>query len=158
MKLLKDFKVVVFVLVILLTLVVGRVSDQQVFKEKAVVAIDQANENRNLVTSDQLKKNVSPFVVIDLDGKSQQGTFPGQSSVPIPFEKLLDQENRITLNTAKGEIILKAEEVATASKAWVILNQLGYRKVKILSPDGRQEELKYKFQPDTTARLENDAN
>jgi len=158
MKLLRDFKVVVFVLVILLILVVSRVSDQQVFKEKVAVAINEANDNRNVVTSDQLKKNVSPFVVIDLDGKVQQDTISGQPSVSIPFEKLLDHENRNILNNAKGDIILVAKEAATASKAWVILNQLGYKRVKILSPEVHPEELKYKFQPDTTTRLENDSN
>ena len=158
MKKLKDFRIVIFVLVVILILVVSRASDQQVFKEKAAVAINDANDNRNVVTSDQLKKNVSPFVVIYLDGKVQQETFPGELSVSIPFEKLLDHENRNILNSAKGDIILMAKEADTASKAWVILNQLGYKKVKILSPDGRPEELKYKFQPDTTARLENDSN
>jgi hypothetical protein len=158
MNKLKDFRIVIFVLITILILVVSRASDQQVFKERAVVAINESIDNKHWVSIDQLKNYVSPYVVIDLDGKVHQDTFNGQPSVSIPFGKLLDHDNRILLNKASGDIILKAEEAATASKAWVILNQLGYKRVKILSPENHFEELKYKFQPDTTARLENDAN
>jgi hypothetical protein len=47
--------------------------------------------------------------------------------------------------------------VSTASKAWVILNQLGYQNVVVLSPEENPEQLKYKFQPDTMVRLEQDS-
>jgi len=64
--------------------------------------------------------------------------------------------NRKILTEVKGDLILYSNDGASASKAWVILNQLGFKNVKILRTEETTDKLKYKFQPDTTARLELD--
>ena len=75
-------------------------------------------------------------------------------SVNIPFEELLEKPNRKILDQTKGEIVLYSKDVSTTSKAWVILNQLGFQDVLILRNSENTEVFNYKFQPDTTARLE----
>jgi len=69
----------------------------------------------------------------------------------------LDKANQTILKESKDEIILYSADVSTTAKVWVILNQLGFKKLLILSPDEQPEVFKYKFQPDTTVRLENDS-
>lgn len=156
MNRIKSLKIIIFVIGILLILVIIRISDQNVFKEKARTAVDAARNNNNLITVNQLKKLTAPYLIIDIGSEPRPDSLQFQHAVKITFSQLLDKANRKVLNEASGELILYADDDATASRAWVILNQLGYKNLRILTFENNPEELKYKFQPDTTARLEQD--
>jgi hypothetical protein len=96
-------------------------------------------------------------MVVNIGNSDLPDSVQVEHSIKIPFENLLDQTNRKILEGVNGDLILYSVDVATASKAWVILNQMGFKNVFILYAGGNTEELKYKFQPDTTARLEQDS-
>ena len=96
-------------------------------------------------------------MVVNIGNSDLPDSVQVEHSMKIPFENLLDQTNRKILEEVNGDLILYSADVATASKAWVILNQMGFKSVFILNTGGNPEELKYKFQPDTTARLEQDS-
>lgn len=153
---LKKMKTVALALLLLLILVIIRITNPNVFKEPVKAAIDAARDNSNLITPERLKKMAGSSLVIDLDGLTRQDSLQFQHTLAIPLEQLLDKENRKILNEAKGAIVLFADDIATSSKAWVILNQLGYINLQILTLEENPEALKYQFQPDTTARLEQD--
>jgi hypothetical protein len=157
MNQLKNLKIVILVIVVLLILVIFRNSDQNLFKKDAKTAIEAAKNNSHLIMLNQLQKLTDPYLVIDLGSEARQDSLQFQHSIQIPFETLLDKANRKILNEANGTLILFSDDVATASKAWMILNQLGYKNLLILTSEENPEELKYKFQPDTTARLEQDS-
>jgi hypothetical protein len=157
MHLYKNLKIVILVIVVLLILVIIRNSDQNIFKREVKTAIEAVQTNSNLITPDQLQKRTNPYLVINLGSGDRQDSIQFQHSVQIPFENLLDKANRQVLNEAEGDLILFSVDVATASKAWVILNQLGYKNVMILTSEENPDELKHKFQPDTTVRLEQDS-
>ena len=157
MSLLKNLKIIIPVLMVLLILVIIRASDTNVFKEPVSKALEASQNNSNLITPDQLKLLSGSYLVIDLRNVSGHDSIQFQHRMQIPFEKILDRVNRDVLDQTKGDLILYADDLVTASKAWVILNQLGYKKLLILTSNVNPEELKYKFQPDTTARLEQDS-
>ena len=157
MSLLKNLKIILPVLMALLILVIIRISDKNIFREPVRKAIEATQSNGNLITPDQLKLLSGSYLVIDLRRIAANDSIQFQHRKQIPFEKILDRDNRDVLDQTKGDLILYSDDVATASKAWVILNQLGYKKVLILTSNANPEELKYKFQPDTTARLEQDS-
>ncbi|MCX6219473.1 MAG: hypothetical protein NTZ69_00605 [Bacteroidia bacterium] len=157
MNRIKSLKITILVIGILLILVIIRNLDRNVFKEKAKTAVDAVRNNSNVITVNQLKKLTAPYLIIDIGSESRPDSLQFQHAVKIAFSQLLDKANRKILNDAKGELILYADDVATASRAWVILNQLGYKNLRILTFENNPEELKYKFQPDTTARLEQDS-
>ncbi len=157
MKEFKKLKIVFLVIVVLLILVIIRSSDQNIFKQEVKTAIEAGQSNSNSITPDQLEKRTNPYMVIDLGSEVSPDSSQFQHSIQIPFENLLDKANRKILDETEGDLILFSDDVATASKAWIILNQLGYKNVIILAPKENPEELKHKFQPDTTARLESDS-
>jgi hypothetical protein len=157
MNQLKNLRIVILAIGVLLVLVIVRSTNPHIFKQKVKSAIEAAQNNSNIITPGQLNQLTTPYLVIDLGSPAKQNSPVFQHSVQIPFEKLLDKANRKILQDATGSLILFSEDLATASKAWVILNQMGYKNLKILTPDPNQEVLKYKFQPDTTARLEQDS-
>jgi hypothetical protein len=152
----KKLKIVLFVIVVLLILVIVRNTDRHLFKKEVKTAIEVASTNSNLITMNQLQKHTEPYVVIDLGSNVLSDSLHFQHSVQIPFEKLLDKPNRTMLKEAKGTLILFSEDIAIASKAFIILNQLGFKDLRILTSEENPEALKYKFQPDTKARLEED--
>jgi len=157
MNRIKSLKITILVVGVLLILVIIRISDQNVFKEKAKNAVEVARNNSNLITINQLKKLTTPYLIIDIGSETRPDSLQFQHAVKITFSQLLDKANRKVLDEASGELILYADDIATTSRAWVILNQLGYKNLRILTFEGNPEELKYKFQPDTTARLEQDS-
>ena len=157
MSLLKNLSGILLIIMGLLVLVVSRNSDTNIFKEPVRKAIGATQSNGNLITPDQLKLLPNPYLVIDLRSVTRNDSIQFQHRMQIPFEKILDRENRDVLDQTKGNLILYSDDVATSSKAWVILNQLGYKNLLILTSNANTEELKYKFQPDTTARLEQDS-
>ena len=157
MNRIKSLKIIILVIGVLLVLVIVRNSDRKVFKEKAKTAVEAARNNSNLITINQLKKLTTPYLIIDIGSEPRPDSLQFQHAVKITFSQLLDKANRKVLDEASGELILYADDIATISRAWVILNQLGYKNLRILTFDNNSEELKYKFQPDTTARLEQDS-
>jgi hypothetical protein len=156
MNRIKSLKIIILVIGILLVLVIIRNSDRNVFKEKAKTAVEAARNNNNLITINQLKKLAAPYLIIDIGREKRPDSLQFQHAVKIAFSQLLDKANRKVLDEASGELILYADDIAVTTRAWVILNQLGYKNLRILTFKNNPEELNYKFQPDTTARLEQD--
>lgn len=157
MNLLKNLKIIILVIAVLLIFIIVRNADRNVFRENAKTAVEDALDNRNLITLSKFRELGTPYLVIELGSEKKHDSLQFKHSIQIPFEKLSDKPNREILDQAEGKLILLSDNTATASKAWIILNQLGYRNVLILTLDENPGELKYKFQPDTTARLEQDS-
>lgn len=157
MKSVKNLTIVILVLLTLLVLVVIRSSDQNLFKQDVKTALVEAQSGRNLLSADQLKTTTNPYLVVNLDGGNLPASLSVKKVIAIPFENLLDEANRKILEEVNGDLVLYSGKPATAAKAWIILNQLGFNAVFILSSRENPEVLKYKFQPDTIVRLEQDS-
>ena len=154
---LKNLKFILLALAILLILVIVRNSDRNIFRNDVKTAIEAIQNNSNTLSPDQLHQMKSQWLVVNIGNSDLPDSLRIENSIRIPFANLLDDANRKKLNEVKGDLVLYSADVATASKAWVILNQLGFKNVKILATKEIPEKLKYKFQPDTTARLELDS-
>lgn len=154
MKQIKSLGIVFPIIVIILVLVVARTSNKNLFKKDPQYAIDVATKSINSVSVEDLKKLSPQYMVVNLNNADKYNPSQFERSINIPFESLLDKTNRKVLDEARGEIVLFSDDISIVSKAWVILNQLDITNVLILHPKGNPEIFKYKFQPDTTAKLE----
>lgn len=139
---------------IILVLIILRTSNKNLFKQDPQYAINVATKSIISITKPDLKKLSPQYIVVNLNDAINYNPDQFQQSINIPFENLLDKVNRKILDNAKGEIVLFSENVSTTSKAWVILNQLNITNVLILQSEENTDVFKYKFQPDTTAKLE----
>jgi hypothetical protein len=157
MEQLKNLKFVILFIVVILILVIVRNSDQNLFKQDVKSAIEATKNNSNVLSPDQLHQLKEPWMVVNIGNSELPDSIYVEHSIKIPFENLLDQTNRKILKEVDGKLILYSADVAIASKAWVILNQMGFKNAFILNSGGNPEEIKYKFQPDKTARLEQDS-
>lgn len=137
---------------VLVVLVIVRTTNKNLFKNDASGAV-QAGQ-KNLVSVSQLKNRAGSFLVVSIDPEPVSHPFAAENTIHIPFEKLLEKDNRKKLQNEKGGILLYSADLALSSKAWVILNQLKFNNVYILSEEENPEEFKYTFQPDPSIRLE----
>ena len=157
MKSIRSLITVILIVFVLIILVIVRSTKQNIFKQDVKTALDAAQNKSNLVSLDQLKKQSTPWLVVNLGNEDLPDNLHFEKSMHLPFENLLDQTNREILEEAKGDLILYSADDATAAKAWVILNQLGFKNIFILNTNENSGILNYKFQPDTTARIEPDS-
>lgn len=157
MNRIKSLTIVILILLVLVILAIVRNSDQNLFKQDVKTAIVAAQNDSNTISPDQLKKRTRPCLLVNLGNENIPDSLLVEKTISIPFENLLDQTNRKILNEVKGDIILYSTDVAIVTKAWVILNQLGFKNLFILSSTSNSEVLNYKFEPDTTAGIETDS-
>jgi len=151
---LKNILVVGLILLVLLVLVILRSTDRNLFKHNVNSIVEKAKNGSILLSPEELKAHTNAYLVINLDKRSVPTTLSVEKIIAIAREDLLDEDNQKILKEVNGDLILYSSEAANSAKAWVILNQLGFQNAYILSFGENPEVLKYKFQPDTTARLE----
>ena len=142
----KNITWILGVLLLLLVLVMVRTFNSNLFKRN----VSEALTTEMTVSVQDLSALKGSYSVVELDAENQR--FP--NSLVLPFNQLLEKENKEKLASLDGKILLYSSDISTSSKAWVILNQLEFDGVYILSDEENPEVLKYKFQPDTTIRLE----
>ena len=144
----KNIQWILGVLFVLLVLILVRTFNPNLFKRNVSEALTPATEMT--VSVEELSNLKDNYSIVELDDENQR--FP--NSEVIPFSQLLEKENKEKLAALDGKILLYSSNIATSSKAWVILNQLEFDGLYILSDEENPEMLKYEFQPDTTIRLE----
>jgi len=151
MNRLKNFSIVLLVLLVVMIFVIVRTTGKNRFKQDAQNAVEAVVANNFTVSVSELKNTESQYLIVDLN---ESGKTRFDNSLQIPFEKLLDESSLQKLKGTENKILLVSEDDSKAEKAWVILNQLGFKNVFVLSSKENPEVLKYEFQPDTSARLE----
>ena len=150
---LKDLKIVLFILLIVLVLVIAKTTGKNRFKQDAKNAIEVITSNNFSVSLTDFRAAENQFLVVDL---SESGSIQIQfdNSMKVTFEKLIDETLIQKLKETEKKILLVSEDNSLAIKSWVILNQLGFKNIFVLSDAENAEVLKYKFQPETSAGME----
>ncbi len=147
----KNLKIVLLVLVVVLALVLVKTIGKNGFKQDAANAVDAIVSNKFMIFPHDLKNAENQYLIVDLDESASSGF---ENSLKIPFDKLLEESNLQKIKDSEKKILLVSTDNSVAAKAWVILNQLDIENVFFLSNGENPEVLKYEFQTDTTAKLE----
>jgi len=122
--------------------------NENLFIRDAGDAITETTDH--VITIEDLSDRQQAYQIVNLDEDSAKF----ENAIQMPFKDILLPENRKKLCSLETDIFLYSNNASTVAKAWVILNQLDIKRVFILSGNPTPEVLKYKFQPDTTIRLE----
>lgn len=154
MKELKNLKIVLLVLLVVFVLVILRTTGKNRFKQDAQIAIETVTGNKYSVTEQELEGTESQFLIVDLNNSENPGQLQFEHSLQIPFENLLEETSIQKIKEAGNKILLYSNNSSDALKAWVILNQLEFKNLFVLSTTENAEVFKYEFQPDTAVRLE----
>jgi hypothetical protein len=144
---LSNLKIVLLVLVVVLILVIVKTMGKNGFKQDAKIAVEALGSNSFMISENEKENNKTQYLIVDLN---ESGSSRFENSLKIQFEKLLDESLLKQLKETESKILLVASDISITAKAWVILNQLDFKNVFILSNEDNPEVLKYQFQPDTT--------
>lgn len=151
MKKLKELKIVLVILLVVLVLVIIRTTGKNRFKQDAKNTIETVISNNISVSLNDFKAAENEFLVVDL---TESGSIQFKNSIKVSFEKLLEESNIQKIKKTQGKILLVSADNSQTSKAWVILNQMGFKNVFVLSNDENPEALKYELQPEISVNLE----
>ncbi len=144
MKILSKLKVVLVTAGVVLVLVVLNLPGKNRFKQNAQSAVEAVVSKNFSVTQNEFNDNPNQYLVVDL---SESGTAGFENSLNIQFKNLLDDSILIKLKETENKILLVSDDSSIPEKAWVILNQLNYKNVYLLSNKGTREVLNFEFKP-----------
>jgi hypothetical protein len=153
MKYLRPYLPVILVVLPLIVLVIVRSLSQGSFKPDASKQAKASFTGANLLSREQVAAlDHKPFIV-KLVPDQERPVNPASDTFFITAGRLLDKENLKAIGNHRGPVLLISGDQAISAKAWMILSQMGYRNLYVLSEKDSSEVFKYKFRPDTAAGI-----
>lgn len=133
MNLIKKYKAVIIIVLPLLILILFRSFGANHFKSDTKRWAKPSVLKSNIISTEQAAKLSGNKLIINLDEKPN----------------ILN-----TIRKHDGPVLLFSSETGVSARIWMVLSQMGYEKIFILSNDADSEILKSKFRPDTLVRPE----
>jgi hypothetical protein len=135
--------------VAILVLIRGTAAER--FKEDARKLAEPSFSHSNTMSREQLATFKSGYRIIDIsDPGKQLEKHPGDSVIHLPAEIILEKTGQEVLRSNKLPVLLYSSDPAISARVWMLLSQMGYRNLFILTDEPDNEVIKYKFRPDTT--------
>ena len=108
----------------------------------------------NIITRDQTGTLSGEKLIIRL-GEGDSGIENlSINSVKIPADSVLSKNNLNRIRNHNGPVLLFSTRTAVSARVWMVLSQMGYKNIFILTDNADNEVLKYKFRPDTLVKPE----
>lgn len=154
MSLIDKYKVVIAVVLPILILVLLRSFGTNHFKIDAKKWAEPSVKQSNIITGEQINTLSGKKLIINL-GEAGSGLNEITSDdLFIAADSILSKNNLSIIRKHDGPVLLASSETAVSARIWMVLSQMGYKNIYILTNDADSEVLKYKFRPDTLVRPE----
>jgi hypothetical protein len=152
MGILNKYKVVIAVVLIILVLVLIRSFGSNHFKSDADKWSEPTVMQSNIINEEQFKALPGEKLMIYLGEKTGGHTDISGKVLKISPDSVLSKIKIIRKHD--GPVALFSSDPALEARIWMLLSQMGFRNIYILSNDSGNEALKYKFRSDTLAEPE----
>lgn len=149
----KDLKIVLLILAVVLALVIAKTTGKNKFNGDVQETIGATLNKQFMVSEDDYNKSGSQFFVVEINPSGKDLNVDSGKFLKVQFENLTDGNTLKTLEQTDKKILLVSGDISVAMRAWIIVKQLGIENVFVLA-EKDAEVLKYEFQPDTVERLE----
>lgn len=154
MELLNKYKIVIAVVLPILILVLIRSFGANHFKGDAKRWAEPSVMRSNIITRDQTGTLSGEKLIINLSEESSGINNLSMNSLNIPADSILSKNNLNRIRNHNGPMLLFSTRTAVSVRVWMILSQMGYKNIFILTDNADNEVLKYKFRPDTLVKPE----
>ena len=148
-ELLKNYKVVLLVVVPILILVLIRSLSTNHFKTDAKKWAEPSVLQSNIITTEKYGSLSGNILIIHLDEKKIANTGIKGNEIEIVPDAILQSENLKKIKKNDGPVLLFSADPAISSRIWMVLSQLGCKNIFILTKEADNEVLKYKFRTDS---------
>lgn len=154
MKLIKKYKVVIAVVLPILILVLIRQFGDYHFQSDAKKWAEPSVKRSNIISVDQILTLPGKKLIINLNEEKNVIRDTGVKSLNISSDSILSKNILRTINKHSGPVLLYSSDAAVSVRVWMVLSQLGFRNIYILTNDSDNEAIKNKFRPETIIRPE----
>jgi hypothetical protein len=149
MELLKSYRVVITVVLIVLILVVIRSTGINHFKNDARKWAEPSLTNSNTITPEQVGSLKGNNLTINLDNKMIPGEEITGDLRNIPADSILNKNIIKSILKHKGPVLIYSTQSSLSARIWMVLSQMGCREIYILTNEPGNEVPKFKFRSDT---------
>lgn len=154
MRLISRYKLVIAVVLPILILVLIRTFGGNQFRSNAQRWAAPSVIQSNLIMSEQISKLPGEKLIINLDKEKRGTSQMTRDALYIPADSILLKNNLNSIRNHSGPILLSATELAVSARIWMLLSQMGYRNIFILTADSENELFKSKFRQDSIVEPE----
>ncbi len=148
MRFLNRYKIIIAVVGPILILVLIRQFGSNHFQTDAKKWAEPSFAGTNIVSTDQASSLHGKRLIISLDKKIDIPYDLVKQAQFIPADSILAEKN-LDLISDTGHVLLWSADNSVTCRIWMILSQMGYKNIYILSGSPDNEVFKYKFRPDT---------
>jgi hypothetical protein len=155
MEIFKKYKAVILIVLPLLILVLIRSAGSNHFKPDAAKLAEPSFVKSNIINVDQLSSLPGDKLIINLSEQEENiKNVPGNVIKIAPGDILMKENINKIKNHAGEPVLLYSKDVATVSRIWMVLTQMGIKNIFILTADSDNELMKHEFRPDTLLKPE----
>jgi hypothetical protein len=154
MHLIKRYRLVIAIFLVILLVVLFRTFSHSNFKYDAKRWAEPSVLRSNLVTEEQIGSLHGKTLIINLDNQDVLKMDHRVDVLNIRVDSLFNKNNLSIISGHKGHVLLYSSENYKSARAWMLLSQMGFRDISILTDDSDNEVLKNKFRPDTLFKAE----
>jgi hypothetical protein len=149
MKSIKKYWIIVGVVLPIIILVIIRSTGRNHFKNDVKRWAEPSLKTSNLVTIAQADELPGSILIINLDKdlgplKDIHGEIRNVSP-----DSVLSKKQGTSIIKHGGPVLIFSSEKGISARIWMILSQMGCKKIFILTDQTDNESIKYKFSPDT---------
>jgi rhodanese-related sulfurtransferase len=154
MEIIKQYRVVIMVVMPVLILVILRLIGSDHFKTDAEKLAESSVNHSNIITIEKLESLQGELLLINLGNETIATHISGGKTLNIPADSILKRNNLKTIQKHNGTVLLYSSDAAISARIWMVLSQMGINNIYILAAGNDIEVLKYQFRPDFTIKPE----
>jgi hypothetical protein len=154
MGLIKKYKAVIFIILPILILVLFRILNKSNFENNAKKWAEPSYNRSNIINMEESRNLSGNKLIISLGENVNELSDIDFSILNISADSVLCKSYFSVIRKHDDPILLYSSDPAVSSRIWMILSQMGISNIYILTNDIDNEDLKYKFRPDTIAKPE----
>jgi hypothetical protein len=149
----RSYFLVILIILPVVILVLIRAFAAGDFKPDARKLAGASFTGANLMNWEQVAAPGSKPLIVKIGNKDAVPVNPSSDTLFIAAGRLLDKENLKVIHARRGPVLLVSDDPAISAKAWMILSEMGYRNLFVLTEKDSIEVLKYKFRPEPAAGI-----
>jgi hypothetical protein len=144
----KNREVIVIVLILIL-LILFRATGKNHFKSDAKKWAESSINQSEIVITEKLGLPAGKNLIINLDKDTSRLKKNNSELWNMSPDSLLSKKYINSILKHDGPVLLYSANPGVSARVWMLISQMGRKKLYILSDKADNEVLKYKFKPDS---------
>lgn len=154
MNLINKYKVVLAVVLPVLILILLRTFGSNHFQSDAKRWAESSFLQSNIITAIQNETLPGEKLIINLSKDGKGNMKIKRDTLNISTDSIISINYLEIIRKHEGPILLFSSDEAVSARIWMLLSQMGFKNIFILSNTTDNEVFKYKFRPDTLVKPE----